>query len=167
MRFYEKQLEVFAELLSLRDDLQSATKEARLLRSDNDNLRIAELITIFKSIESKAMNLKTETLRSYKAGVIALFSGAALIGISVGFFSAYLSSEELFLNDLRHSQVAALEQDFFDLRNAAGDELLLINQLRGQGIVISKNYILVPNKVVSSNGITEKGDMLLIKIKAG
>ena len=160
----EKVLVLFAEIITLKDDLKSAIKEARQLRSHNEDLNITDLIDDFRTIEKKAMQLKSEALKSHFSSLLMLFCGFACIGLCFGFYGAYIKSEEIFLRDLRHSQVADLEKEYFNLRNIAGENLLLINYLRDQGVVISTDYILVPNRITDGTGFVKNGSMSAIWI---
>ena len=153
---------LFAEVIALKDDLKSAIKEARHLRSNNDELCITDLIDDVKSIEKKAWLLKNDTLKSDLNSLIILFIGAVSIGLCLGFYSAYIKSEELFLRELRHSQVSKLEKEYFNLRNLEGEKLLLINSLQDMGVIISRDYILVPNQISDGTGFLSKENMSII-----
>ena len=153
---------LFSEVIALKDDLKVAINEARHLRSGNDELNIPYLIDDFRCIQQKALQLKSEALKSYFSSIVIMFAGFACIGLCIGFYAAFIHSDELYLRELRHSQIAKLEKEYFNLRNIAGENLLLINHLREQDIVITENYILVPNKITDGTGFRKKGEMAAI-----
>ena len=160
----EKLMVLFSEVIALKDDLKVAINEARHLRSGNDELNIPHLIDDFRCIQQKALQLKSEALKSYFSSIVIMFSGFACIGLCIGFYAAFIHSDELYLRELRHSQVAKLEKEYFDLRNAAGENLLLINHLQDQGVVITENYIFVPNEITDGTGFVKKGKVAAIWI---